>query len=88
MAVLGLGCCRQDLSLQHTGSKREASIVGMHGLSCPAARGLLVPQPGVEPMAPALEGKLPTTGPPEKSLDKRFYVLSSSIAENPFCSDI
>ena len=31
------------------------------------APGILAPQPGIEPMSPALEGKFLTTGPPEKS---------------------
>ena len=35
------------------------------------ACGILAPQPGIEPALPALEGKVLTTGPPEKSL-KRF----------------
>ena len=37
------------------------------GLNCPAACGILVPQPGIEPMSPALEGGVLTTGPPGKS---------------------
>ena len=40
------------------------SVVMMHGLSCPAARGILVPQPGIEPMSPALAGGFLTTRPP------------------------
>ena len=35
-------------------------------LSCPKACGILVPQPGIEPTSPALEGRFPTTGPPGK----------------------
>ena len=30
------------------------------------AYGILVPQPGIEPAPPALEGKILTTGPPGK----------------------
>ena len=30
------------------------------------ARGILVPQPGIEPAPPALEGEVLTTGPPRK----------------------
>ena len=37
------------------------------GLSCPAACGILVPRPGMEPASPALEGGFFTTGPPGKS---------------------
>ena len=36
------------------------------GLSCSMACGILVPQPGIEPSFPALEGKFLTTGPPGK----------------------
>ena len=35
----------------------------------PGACGILAPQPGIEPAPPALEGKVLTTGPPEKSLE-------------------
>ena len=45
----------------------------MHGLSCPAACGILVPRPGIEPMSPALEGRFLTTGPPGKSLQIPSY---------------
>ena len=39
------------------------------GLSCPRACGVLVPQPGIEPTFPALEGGFLTTGPPGESLE-------------------
>ena len=42
------------------------------GLSCPQGCGVLVPQPGVEPGSPALEGRFLATEPPEKSLTFRF----------------
>ena len=35
---------------------------------CPAARGVLVPGPGIEPVSPGLEDRFLTTGPPGKSL--------------------
>ena len=38
----------------------------------PGACGILAPQPGIEPAPPALEGKVLTTGPPEKSQDLPF----------------
>ena len=47
---------------EHVGSLVEA-----RGLSCPVACGILVPWPGIEPPAPALEGGFFTTGPPRKS---------------------
>ena len=37
------------------------------GLSCPSACGILIPQPGIEPVSPALEGGFLTTGPSGKS---------------------
>ena len=39
------------------------SLIAAHGLSCPAAFGILVLQPGIEPISPALEGEFFTTGP-------------------------
>ena len=57
-------CGTRALSLRHANS-----VVVAHGLSCPAACGILVPRPGISPMSPALEGRLFTTGPPGKSLD-------------------
>ena len=41
------------------------------------ACGILAPWPGIEPAPPALESKVPTTGPPGKSPtlhDYKFYV--------------
>ena len=35
-------------------------------LSCSAACGILVPQPSIKPMSPALQGGFLTTEPPEK----------------------
>ena len=46
-----------------------------HELSCPEACGILVPQPGIEPASPALEGQFLTYGPPGKS-QKSFYLLT------------
>ena len=43
--------------MQHTGS-----LVAVHGLSCPAACEISVPQPWIKPVSSALEGKLLTTG--------------------------
>ena len=55
-------CGTQALSLSCV-----SSVVVAHGLSCPAACGVLVPWPGIEPASPALEGGFFTTGPPGKS---------------------
>ena len=38
------------------------------------ARGILAPQPGIEPTPSALEGEVLTTGPPGKSLNKSFLI--------------
>ena len=42
-------------------------------LCCPAACGILVCRPGVEPMSPALQCRFLTTGPPGKSLLNTFF---------------
>ena len=47
--------------------ERAGSVVVNGVLSCPAACGILVPQPEMEPMSPALEGRFLTTGPCGKS---------------------
>ena len=50
----------------------QASLVATQGLGWPAARGILVPQPGMELLSLALEGGFLTTGPPAKSLLRCF----------------
>ena len=47
------------------------SFLVAHELSCPAACGILVPQPGIEPLSPALGGRFSTAGPPGKSPQPR-----------------
>ena len=42
-------------------------VVAAHGLSCPVACGVLVPQPRIQPGSPDLEGGFQTAGPPAKS---------------------
>ena len=49
----------------------QVPAVAAHGLSCPAAMWNL-PEPGIEPGAPALAGGFFTAGPPEKSLNPAF----------------
>ena len=49
----GLSCGLRDLLLWCAGF----SLVVAHGLSCPVACGILVPQPGIEPASPALIGR-------------------------------
>ena len=43
-------------------------------LSCPVACGILVPQRGIEPVSPALEGIFLTTEPPGKSLSQVLII--------------
>ena len=47
--------------------ERVGSVVAAHRLSRPAAFGILVPRPGIEPASPALEGGFLNTVPPGKS---------------------
>ena len=56
----GFSCGAQALG--HAGS------IVVHSLSCPAACGILVLRPKIEPMFPSLTDRLLTTGPPGKSL--------------------
>ena len=51
-------------------------------LHCPAAHGIFLPPPGIEPMSSALEGKLLTTGPPGKS--QGVFPDSSLLTETDF----
>ena len=90
LAVSGLSCSTQDLPLQRTGFSLVAarrpsscgtwapecvgSVVAASGPSCPAACGILVPQPGMQPASPALQDGFFTTGPPGKS-----HILTYSI---------
>ena len=46
-----------------------------HGPSGSVACGTLVPQPGVKPVSPALQGRFLTTGPPEKSQQIEIELL-------------
>ena len=59
-----------SLLLQSVGSDAQALVVVTHGLSCPAACGVLVPEPRIKPMSPILAGGFLTTGPPGKSQRK------------------
>ena len=61
--------CRIFQNLHCGGRAPECmcSVVVALGLSCPEICGILVPQPGMKPMSPALEGRILTTGPPGKS---------------------
>ena len=39
----------------------------------------LLPQPGIEPKPPTLDGRVLTTGPPEKSLQSPLFLVSVSL---------
>ena len=72
------------LLLQSTGSGvnglsssgTQAPPVAMQGLSWPAACRILIPQPEIKPMYPALEGRFLTTGSPRKSL---FFLTVENV---------
>ena len=54
------------------------------------ARGILVPQPGIDPTPPELEGEVLTTGPPGKSLIFPFiagFILESESSSLSVMSD-
>ena len=61
LAGLGLPC----------GSRASRVVAHEHG--CPAACGILVPQPGLKRISPALGGRFFTTGPPGKSLLRLLF---------------
>ena len=46
----------------------ECTVV--HGLGCLTADGILAPGSGIKPMAPVLEARFVTVGPPGKSLNQ------------------
>ena len=63
LAALDLNWGVQDLSLPHAGW-----VVVGHGLIHSAIRGILIPQPGIEPTSPSLQGGFLAPGPPGNSL--------------------
>ena len=79
LAASGLGCGMRDLLLRHIGFSlvvahglwNTGSVVVARGLRCTAACGILVPQPGIKPVSPALEGRFFTARPPGKCLSYR-----------------
>ena len=73
--LLSLRCSLQwILLLQLVGSRARASIVVAHRFSCPVSCGILVPNPGIEPMSPALAGGFLTTEPPGKSWSSHCHI--------------
>ena len=56
-AAWGVSCSMRDLSFWCVDSSWGAwagSVVVAHQLSCPVASGILVPQPGIEPLSPCI----------------------------------
>ena len=61
----------------------HASLVMVLGLSCPAARGILLPAAGIEPASPAVESRVLTTSPPRKSqiMFPKGFMESARLSE-------
>ena len=59
-----------------------------HRLSSSLACGILVPQPGIEPVFPALQGGILTTGPPGKSQNSSSYRLIYCLLKDPTVSSV
>ena len=67
---VGSSLHHMDLSLQFV-----ASLAVVNRLSYSYTCGILVPQPGIEPVSPAFQGGFLSTGPPGKSLIHLFSFL-------------
>lgn len=68
MQYTGFSCC-----LAQTLGVWWASVVGAHGVSCPAAYGILVSGSGIKATSPALAGGFSTNGPPGKPQIEFWY---------------
>ena len=78
-AVRGIFCGRAwTLQLWCLGS-----VVAARRLRCSKSGGILVPQAGIEPTSPALQGRFSTTGPPRKSLLLILYRKDSCVPSSP-----
>ena len=62
VAALGIFIAADEVSSCAWALDCMGSVVVAWGLSCPAACGILVLQPGIEPRAPASQGGFFTTG--------------------------
>ena len=71
LAPLDLSCIMQDLLyvMPDISQQRSDSLAVVHGFNCSMTHGILVPQPGIEFSAPALQGVFSRAGPPGKSPD-------------------
>lgn len=59
--------------MYHVGSRARGLSSGVVQIRCSMARGVLVPQLGVEPMSLALQGEFSTSKPPGKSPSRFFF---------------
>ena len=62
-------------------SKHVDCVVVVCRLSRPMVFRILVPQPGIEPMYPVLEGGFLTTEPQESPCSFSFYICVSKYAD-------
>ena len=53
-----------SLATEHRLKSAQASVVVVHGLSCPAACGIFVPRPGIQPVFSELADGFLSTVPP------------------------
>ena len=92
MAVPGLSCSTQDLLLIHARSLTvtrglSGSVVEACELSYSSACRILVPQTGIKPMFPALQGRFLTTGPPGKFRYCNFYKFTAATVHQASLSE-
>ena len=74
LASLGLSCdawglhwgVRSVVATRGLSLGLEGSVVGSCGRHCSTACGIFIPQPGIKPVSPVLQGRFLTTGPPGK----------------------
>ena len=78
-----LGCAGSMLQTQALCCAVQTSLVVAQGLSCPMACGILVPQPGIEPLSPAWDGGFFMSGPPGKS-QEFLRVLEKFITKSSY----
>ena len=89
------GCIRNSCGMQaheHEGSslRHSGSVLVVCRLSCPKVCEILVHQPRIEAVSPALEGGFLTTGPPGKFLCHflRYWNPSPSLKNKNFYMEI
>ena len=58
------------------------SVVSMRRFNCCPECGILVPNPGIKLMSPALQGRFLTTGPPGESLIYSVFIQQMRIIHN------